>query len=259
MNKRVTSRVVIPTMSIDAVRDTLRAAYSLKKPVSAKDLHTLAGLSKQNTSTCLGIALSLGFVNEAEGRGVYELTDEGKDFVRFLEFAKEEKAKVLVRNAILHSDGWTESVSFLRINKGKAREYSDLVLHVESKADKQLTREVRRKVAGALRSILSYSLLIEDNPDKLVSIIGIIHESEKLPVVTDLPPNQITNQESESVNGATVLDQSNPAVFSIPGKFALQVKNTRSAIDEIRRQIRNGTALAAWLDTVLENLEKEKE
>lgn len=257
MNKRETLRVAIPTMSIDAVKDTLRAVYSLKRPVSAKDLYTLAGLSKQNTSTCLGIALSLGFVIEAEGRGVYELTNEGKDFVRFLEFAKEEKAKALVRNAILHKDDWAESVSFLRINKGKPREYSDLVLHVESKADKQLTKEVRRKVSGALRSILSYSQIIDDNPDKLVSIIGIVDESEKTPALVDISSSQIANQ--ESVGSAIVFDQSNPAVFSVPGKFTLQVKNSRNVIDEIRRQIKDGTSVAAWLDTLLENLVMEEE
>jgi predicted transcriptional regulator len=259
MNKREKLRVVVPTMSIESVRDTLRAVYSIKKPVSAKDLYTLAGLSQQNASTCLGIALSLGFVVEAEGRGVYELTDDGKNFVRFLEFAKEEKAKALVRNAILQKNDWAETVSFLRINKGKTRKYSDLVLYVESKADKQLTKEVRRKVAGALRSILIYSQLIEDNPDELVSRIGIVQEIEKAPARLAIPSSQIADQESESAGETIVIDSSEPAVFSIPGKFALQVNNNRNAIGEIRRQIRDGTSLAAWLDTILENLEKEKE
>ena len=78
-------------------------------------------------------ASDLGLMAKTDVTGVYALTESGVLFAQLLGYEREEESRELLASQILNEPAWSEIVVFLRVNSGKSRPISDLVLYAERK------------------------------------------------------------------------------------------------------------------------------
>ena len=249
MNEEERVSIAVPHVSFESVRKVVGALFAYKKPGSAIEIKGIAGLNMTNTSKALSIAQGLGLA-KAVSRGVYGLTREGRELSRQLGFKKEEAAKKLLKQAILKSKEWDEIVTFLRANVGKTRETMDLVMHVESRLDKQWKSSVRLLLARNYRSYLSFANLIDSEGNKIVSKLSLDEDSE-ISTTVGQPPERKDGPEDKH----PLQPDSEYATYSLPDLFTLHVKPTRQALDYLKKQLKEDSSLAGWVDAVISSLE----
>ncbi len=249
MTERTKSSIAIPHVSLEAAKKAVMALYAFKKPGSAKDLTEMAGINKTNTSKALSVARSLGFVTEID-RGVYDLTDGGKQLAQALGYNKEEQAESIIRNAIMTRSEWEEVIAFVRTCVSEPKDPLDLVQHIEFRLDKNWTKSMRNSLASTYKSVLIGAGLIDPSDAMIVPLLDF----ESLGISDD---NTQIIPETKAPSGAAIQDESEYITFEMPNLFILRIKAKQKALLYLRSQVVDTSPIASWIDASLMMIEDE--
>jgi hypothetical protein len=250
--------IATPINGIEAIGKVIRALYALDKTVGYKEVSTIAGLASAYTSQALSSARSLGLCHGSGERGKYDLTKAGEEFARALGFGKEEISKQIVRKQILSEGGWSEIVSFLKMNEGKPRDALDLAYHAESRLGKRWSDSMRSHIASAYKSILEYAELSIVEGNNITSQIGMENEFEDQ--IESLQPSIQSDDLADIIHDSrekrihSIISKKDYAEFSMPDFFILDVKRTEDAIDFLLNQLKDSSILVPWLTAIKKSI-----
>jgi len=181
--------IATPNQGIESINKVISVLFSYNRPAMYKDLSVPTNLHHMTVSQALSASRDLGLTTSGGKKGLYVLTNAGKEYARLLTAAKEKEAKVLLRDLIHHQPAWKEIIAFLKAIRGEARDPLDLVLDVERKLNKSWKSSARNNYRDCYVSILTYAGLIEEKGGKIFSLLDIEVPLEEVPTpISELAP-----------------------------------------------------------------------
>ena len=194
--RKSTIKISSPKALITNINKVVRALYHYKSAAMYKDISNLVNLHPVETSKALSSSRGLDLTKLAGKRGLYVLSEKGKDYARLIDVGNESESRKLLKQIILENPRWAMIVTFLRINREKPTDIIYLVADVEKKLDKKWSSRMRDMVARSYSSILEYAGLIRLEGTRITSLL---EEVEKPTGPTALPTevSQIPAEEIE--------------------------------------------------------------
>ena len=191
-----------PTARIDVVNKTLGAMYVHKPlPTTYKDITEAAGYHPTTVSLALSTARDIGLTQSAGRKGLYNFTDAGVEYCRYLQAKRLAEAKTILKNLLLTNPLWNDVVGFLKANQNESRDPLDLTMKIEKRLGKTWSGSMQKTVVDSLVSVLEFAELVRVEAGKIVSLIGADEPPE--PIDFNLnPKGTYTNERAPP--GATV-------------------------------------------------------
>lgn len=189
--RRTRKKIARPLRNIDAINKVVKVMYRYKTSVMYKDIAAACGMHPVNVSQTLSAARDVGLADLAGKKGLYNLTNEGKEYARLLTAGKEREARSLIGRLIRRNPLWVEVMRFLDATRGQPRDPLDLILEIERKAGKQWSRSTRAGLRESLVSILEFAEIIVKEGSKIIPVgeEQIEREGEaELPSIAISPP-----------------------------------------------------------------------
>jgi len=186
--------VAVPTATIEQINPIIKYLFRLKKVATSEDIKALFPTPKPPTPSignALSTARDIGLTTSGGKRGLYDLTNEGKEYGRYLDADKPEECPRILRESIIKNPLWKDIVDFLRATKGQETETKDLVLSVEKKLEKQWKTDMRNLVGKCYGSILSFAGLVEYQRGKMLSKLETMPTAE---LQKGVPAGGVTTQ-----------------------------------------------------------------
>ncbi len=241
-----------PIQTIQVINGVIKVLYNYKRPVSYKDISTACSIHPFNVSQALSSASDIG-LTRSPGRGLYTLTEEGKEYARLLQFGKEEEAKVLLKKIIVKNLKWTEILTFLNATRGQERNPLDLVMEVERISGKQWKPSMRSRIESGLISILEFAGFIVKQGSKIIPVGEPIDSATfsdvAMAVAMDTLANSRTSQamtSKENKTGKGFAQLSSDI-------YIFQIKEDLDSIDFAESQFKS------WIEFLKRKLQKEKQ
>jgi len=177
---RARIKIARPLQRIDSINKVVKVMYGYKTSVIYKDIATACDMHPVNVSQALSAARDVGLTELAGKKGLYNLSQEGKEYARLLTAGKERDARTLLRRLIKQNPLWIEIGKFLDATRGQPRDPLDLVLEIERKAGKQWSPSTRAGLRDSLVSILDFAEVVVQEGSKIISVgeKQIEHEDE---------------------------------------------------------------------------------
>jgi hypothetical protein len=251
-DKELTRRSTVPTplQSISAINKVVIALYSYKKPVMYKDISNAVGMHPVNVSQALSSSRDIGLTELSGKKGLYSLTNEGREYTRLLTAGKESEARKILRELLRTNPLWVDVIAFLDATRGQSRDPVDLALEIERRSGKQWKHIMRNRVRDSLVSILDFSEMIVKEGSKIIAVEGkqTIHFGETDIVV----PERFTLKPS-SIPSPTP-PPSDDGFASLRGDdFTFEVRKDLDVIEFAKRQF------SVWIEYVEKNLKQKKQ
>ena len=251
--------IATPIQTIGTLQRVTQGLYSFKRASNRNDLAEAIGMDPSEVGKTFGDASDLGLMEKTNETGVYALTEQGVLFAQLLDYEREEDARELLASQILSAPAWSEIVVFLRVNVGKPRPISDLVLYAERKIGRKWGSGRRTKAERAYRTILSYAGLVDIEGSNIISTLPespvIIQET---PVTSSHLISQGGGSDSETIQNIGEIEDSETAVFSISGFFTISVLKNQESIRFLQKQIADGV-VNSWLESTMAQLHEDVE
>ena len=165
------NKMASPKALITNINKVVRALYHYKSAAMYKDISNLVSLHPVETSKALSSSRELGLTKLAGKKGLYVLTEKGKDYARLIDVGNESESRKFLKQIILENPRWAMIVTFLRINREKPTDIIYLVADVEKKLDKKWGSRMREMVARSYSSILEYAGLIKLEGTRITSLL----------------------------------------------------------------------------------------
>jgi hypothetical protein len=241
-----------PVQTIQVINGVIKVLYNYKRAVTYKDISTACSIHPSNVSQALSGASDIG-LTRSSGRGLYILSEEGKNYAMLLQFGKEEEAKVLLRKIIINNPLWTEVLTFLNATKGQERDPLDLVMQVERFSGKQWKPSMRSRVENGLTSILEFAGFIIKQGSKIVPVgervdFAAFADAEMASAIEKIANNRtsqpIVEKENKTGKGFAQLSSDN---------YIFQIKEDLDSIQFSESQFKT------WIEFLKKKLIREKQ
>lgn len=167
---RAKIRIARPLQTIDVINKVIKVMYGYKTSVMYKDISTACGMHPVNVSQALSAARDVGLTELAGKKGLYNLSNQGKEYARLLTAGKEREAKGLLRRLIRQNPLWGEINRFIDATRGQSRDPLDLVLEIERKTGKQWSPSTRAGLRDSIVSILDFADVVVREGSKIIPI-----------------------------------------------------------------------------------------
>jgi len=230
--------VARPLQPMSAINRVVSVLYNYKRSVLYKDIAAACNMHPVNVSQALSAARDLGLTELVGKKGLYNLTDPGKEYARFLTSGKENEAKSFLQGLLRANPLWVEIITFLNATRGQSRNPLDLVLEIERKAGKQWKPAMRTKLRDSLVSILEYAEMIVREGANIV------------PVGKDQVPQEEVVEVPAKVS---VVSSEEEFARLVGDEFTFEVRRDLEAIEFAESQF------TAWVNYLKKKLLKEKE
>lgn len=191
-----TNKIASPKALIKNINKVVRALYHYRSAAMYKDISNLVNLHPVETSKALSSSRDLGLTKLAGKKGLYVLTEKGKDYARLIDVRNESESRKLLKQIILENPRWSMIVTFLRINRENPTDIIHLVTDVEKKLDKKWGSRMREMVARSYSSILEYAGLIRLEGTRITSLLEEV-EKPTGPTVVPAEVSQIPAEKIE--------------------------------------------------------------
>lgn len=237
--RRTRKKIARPQQNIDAINTVVKVMYGYKTSVVYKDIAAACKMHPVNVSKALSAARDVGFTVLAGRKGLYDLTDEGREYARLLTAGKETEARNLTRRLIRRNPLWVEIIRFLDATRGQPRDPLDLVLEIERKTGKQWSPRSRQGLRESLISILVFAELVVKEGSKIIPV------GEK----------QIDREdETEEISEAPILPVTESEFAMLKGDdFTFEVRKNLEVLEFAESQF------AAWVNYLKRKLIQEEQ
>lgn len=254
------SKIATLSAGIDGINQAVRALYSYKKPATYKDLAIGAGLSFIYMSQSLSASRDIGLAELAGKRGLYQLTEAGTKYTRFLSYGNDDKAKELLKEILPKLPNWAEIMKFLRMNFKQERSPLSLVADVESKLGKHWTDSLRTTYANNYLSVLRFAGLIDPSGSGIISLLDAGEEPQNL-ISQEKDLNSsftVNNPQTPISDSVSIIRNDGYAEFSIPESFKVYVSKNLEALIFFESQIKPNSIFAPWIQQLKQKIEGPK-
>lgn len=222
------TKIAVPTTRIGNINIVIRQLFRLKSPATGDDISpTLPEkISISEISHALSTAKKLGLTKSGGKKGLYDLTDDGKEYGRYIDVEKPEEASKILRKLILQNPLWKAVIDFLKATEGNEKEIKDMVVSIERKLGKQWKSSMRSLVGECYGSILSFANLADYRAGKILSKVEAPPPGKIKPPSEGAAPTEITlcpycgNQE------IAVIDETLQSTLQLKGGQKLVIRNT---------------------------------
>ncbi len=238
------ARVACPTSSYSLTVQAVRALYVIKK-AKYKDLSTSVGVHPANVSKALSTAADIGFASSVKGeRGVYTLTDAGKNFAQALDISREDEAREILRATIMQNPRWATIVEMLKAAYGRPVRPLDIAADVERKLGKTWTPNARSDIASNIKTILEEAGIATLEGDGLVftqseKFLGNKNVDAELPQIGDL------------VSRPSYPKDTGDYEELVTSHYQIRVRMDENSIEKLARQLKQGSIVSQWLEDCL--------
>ena len=230
-------QIATPNARIDVINKVVTVLFNYRRPAMYKELAIASNLHPSSVSQALSASRDMGLTTSGGKKGLYVLTDRGKEYARFQTVGREKEAKLILRELLQEQPRWKEIMVFLKVIRGEARDPLDLVIDIERKLNRSWSPSGRSNYRECLVSILAYAGLIEVQGGKIFSLLGEEEEPE------------------EEVSPAVVaLPTEIPSDFALlqTDDFRFEVRKDVNAVDFAKSQF------LAWIDYLKQRLADEE-
>jgi len=164
--------IATPNQSIDSINKVVSVLFTYMRPAMYKDVAIATNLHRATASQALSASRDIGLTTSGGKKGLYVLTEFGKEYARLLTAEKENEAKLYLRQLLQSQAAYKEILMFLRAIRGEARDPMDLIIDIERKLNKSWSQSARNRYRDCLVSILAYAGLVQKEGDKIFSVTG---------------------------------------------------------------------------------------
>ena len=230
-------QIATPNQRIDVINKVVTVLFNYKRPAMYKDVAIAANLHPSSVSQALSASRDMGLTTSGGKKGLYVLTDRGREYARFQTVRREKEAKLILRELLQVQPRWKEIMVFLKAIRGEARDPLDLVIDIERKLGRSWSQSGRISYRECLVSILGYADLVEVRGGKIFSLLGeeAPEEEEVTPEVgvpTGMPPSDFALLQTDD--------------------FRFEVRKDSDVLDFAKSQF------IAWMDYLKQRLVEEK-
>lgn len=237
-------KIARPLQTISSINKVVKVMYGYKTSVIYKDIATACAMHPVNVSQALSASRDVGLTQLAGRKGLYNLTDEGKEYARFLTAGREKEAKDLIRRLIRQNSLWVEIVRFLNATRGQPRDPLDLVLEIERKVGKQWSPSTRSSLRESLVSILEFAGIIVKEGAKIIPVgeeqVKQVGEEE---LSSDFSISRPTDKEFAVLKGDDFtfeVRKDSEALEFAEAQFAAWVSYLKKKLTQERHEARQG-------------------
>jgi DNA-binding transcriptional ArsR family regulator len=242
------ARVPTPLQPISAINKAVIALYSYKKPVMYKDISNAVGMHPVNVSQALSSSRDIGLTELSGKKGLYILTNQGREYARLLTAGKESEARNLIRELLRANPIWVDIIAFLDATRGQSRDPIDLALEIERRSGKQWKQIMRNRIRDSLVSILDFSEMIVKEGSKVIAVEG--KQTIRIGEAELVVPERYTTKPANIPSPLS----SDDSFASLRGDdFTFEVRKDLNVITFAKRQFSD------WIEYIEKNLKEKKQ